>query len=152
MYTEIEQEALDIDWFFTDGKYISFMASGGGKLPNSVSASKEDNQLLVNYFRNLPEISDVEINTELDNLLIKIFGSGVNDRYLEDYISMAKKGLYSFDKTHPNNFLEPHYHLVAKPINPLNLKDLPQDIQDILLRTKYNKKLESIQELNILEI
>ncbi|MCJ7933577.1 MAG: hypothetical protein MUW56_08040 [Chryseobacterium sp.] len=121
MYTEIEQLILDIDWFFTDGIYVSFMASGGGKLPDSVIKSKENHELLVNYFRNLPEISDVMINPELDGLLIKIFGSGVDERYLEDYVLMAKKGLYSFDKTIPNNFLDPYYHLVASPKKPLLL-------------------------------
>jgi len=40
-YNEIDQQTLDIDWFFTDGCYISFMASGGGKLPESVACSKK---------------------------------------------------------------------------------------------------------------
>jgi hypothetical protein len=101
MITEIEQASLDIDWFFTDGQYISFMASGGGRLPGSVSESKETHKILANYFRNLPEISDVIINPELNNILIKVFGSGVNERYLKDYVLMARKGLFSFDKTYP---------------------------------------------------
>lgn len=53
MYTEIEQQALDIDWFFTDGKYIGFVASGGGKLPETAANSSVNNEKLVSYFRGL---------------------------------------------------------------------------------------------------
>ncbi|WP_312902261.1 hypothetical protein [Chryseobacterium taichungense] len=152
MITEIEQQTMDIDCFFTDGEYVGFMASGGGKLPDSVAKSEEKRQILALYFRNLPEISEVIINPKLDSILIKIFGSGVNKRYLEDYVSMTKKGLYSFDKTYPNNFLEPHYHLVANPKNPLKLKELPQNIVDVLEQTCYNNSLANVDEINISEI
>lgn len=152
MITEIEQETLDIDWFFTDGKYIGFMASGGGRLPNSVAESKEEHQVLVNYFKNLSEVSDVLVNPELDSLLIKTFGSGIDERYLDGYISMTKKGLYSYDKKVLNNFLDPHYHLVAIPKEPLKLENLPQDILDILSKTKFPNHIENIREINISEI
>lgn len=150
--TEIEQQTIDIDWFITDGEHIGFMASGGGKLPDSVAKSEEKRQILVRYFRNLPEISEVMINPKLDNILIKVFGSGVNKKYLEDYVSMTKKGLYSFDKTYPNNFLEPFYHLVTSPKNPLRLKELPQNIVDILGQNYYKNNLVNIDEINISEI
>lgn len=152
MITEIEQQTMDMDCFFTDGEYVGFMASGGGKLPDSVTKSEEKRQILARYFRNLPEISEVMINPKLDSILIKIFGSGVNKRYLEDYAFMTKKGLYSFDKTYPNNFSEPHYHLVASPNIPLKLKKLPQNIVDILEQTCYKNNLVNIDEINISEI
>ncbi|WP_123911571.1 hypothetical protein [Chryseobacterium sp. G0162] len=152
MYTEIEQQTLDIDWFFTDGNHIGFVASGAGKLPETVAQSSENNEKLISYFRDLPEISDVVINSELDSLLVKIFGSGANERYLQDFVSMTKKGLYSFDKTNLNNFLDPHYHLVASPKTPLKLKELPHDILDIVIGTQYSNKLMEVQEINRLEI
>ncbi|MCD0465080.1 hypothetical protein [Flavobacterium sp. ENC] len=61
MITEIEQQSLDIDWFFTDGTHIAFAASGGGKLPESISESVDYN-LLSHYFRDLPEMTEVKIN------------------------------------------------------------------------------------------
>lgn len=153
MITEIEQASLDIDWFFTDGQYISFMASGGGRLPGSVSESEETHKILANYFRNLPEISDVIINPELNNILIKVFGSGVNERYLKDYVLMARKGLFSFDKTYPNNFMDPSYHLVATPRTPLDLKDIPDSIMSLLTKTKYTgDSIPHISEIDISEI
>lgn len=150
MYTEIEQQTLDIDWFFTDGKYIAFTASGAGKLPESVARSSENNEKLVSYFRNLPEISDVIVNPKLDALLIEIFGTGVNERYLQDFVSMTKKGFYSFDKTNLNNFFDYDYHLVASPMSPLTINDLPQDILDILIQTKYPGDINNI--MNIINI
>ncbi|MDV7699182.1 hypothetical protein N6B72_19865 [Chryseobacterium soli] len=130
MYTEIEQQTLDIDWFFTDGKYIEFTASGEGKLPESVARSSENNEKLVSYFRNL---SEVIVNPKLNDLLIGIFGTGADERYLNDFVSMTKKGFYSFDKTNLNNFLDYDYHLVTSPMNPLTINDLPQDILNIIL-------------------
>lgn len=154
MITEIEQETMDMDWFFTDGEYVGFMASGGGKLPNSVAESEEKRQILARYFRNLPEISEAIISPELNNILIKSKKSvsGVNERYLEDYVFMTKKGLYSFDKVILNNFLDPHYHLVTTPKKPLKLEDLPQNILDIVVKTQYQNKLIEVMGINILEI
>ncbi len=143
MYTEIEQQTLDIDWFFTDENHIGFIASGAGKLPEAVAKSSENNEKLISYFRGLPEISDVVINPELDSLLVKIFGNGADERYLQDFVSMTKKGLYTFDKTHLNNFLNDDYHLIASPMKPLTLKDLPQNILDILMQTKYPDNINS---------
>lgn len=154
MITEIEQLTMDMDWFFTDGEYVGFMTSDGGKLPDSIAESEEKRQILVHYFRNLPEISDAIINPELSNILIKSkkFSSGVDDRYLEDYVFMTKKGLYSFDKVILNDFLDPNYHLVSSPKTPLKIKELPQDILDMVTKTEYNNKLTEVQEVNRLEI
>lgn len=148
MITDIEQQTMDIDWFLTGGEYIGFMASGGGKLPASVAESEEKRRILAHYFRNLPEISEVMINPELDSIL----DSGVDDRYLEDFVLMTKKGLYSFDKTDLIQFLDSRYHLVASPKHPLKLEDLPQNILEIVVKTNYSKKLVEIQGINISEI
>lgn len=150
--TEIEQQTMDIDCFITDGEHVGFMASGGGKLPDSIAESEEKRQILVQYFRNLPEISEASINPELNNILIKVLGSGVNKRYLEDYEFMTKKGLFSFDKTYPNNFSNFHYHLVTSPENPLKLKELPQKIVDLLEKTYFSKSLVNLNEINVSEI
>lgn len=145
MYTEIEQLALDIDWFFTDKLEIGFIASAGGKLPDTIAKLGNGNQILSSYFRNLPDISEVIVNPRLSQIL----QTSINDVYLSDFVDMAKKGLYSFDKTKLNDFLDTSYHLVAKPINSLSIRDLPQDILDSLLKTQICDKLEHILEVNI---
>lgn len=146
MYTEIEQQTLDIDWFFTDDNEIAFVASAGGKLPKAIAELGDENGLLSSYFRNLPNISEVVINPQLEDIL-----QNVDEKYLSDFINMSKKGLYSFDKTVLNDFSDYSYHLVAKPIAPITLNDLSANILDIILNTKSNKKLKDIKLLNILK-
>lgn len=129
MITELEQSTLDIDWFFTSNSRIGFVASAGGRLPKSVSKSEENIQLLSDYFRSLPDISDIEINPMLNEIMIN---RKPDERYLSDFILMAQKGLYSFDKTMLNNFEDDNYHLVVKPILNLDIKDLPFEIANVL--------------------
>lgn len=149
MYTEIEQETLDIDWFFTNNKNIGFVASGGGKLPESVSKSASNTTLLSNYFRGLPERSqDVLINANLKETL----GTEVSEDYLSDFINMAKKGLYAYDKTVLNNFSNTNYHLVAKPFNPITISELPEYIIDILQNSYYKENINLEEKMNIEDI
>jgi len=147
MLTEIEQQNLDIDWFFTDGQHIGFVASGGGRLPNSIAKEDKNIEILSSYFRNLPERTEIEINNELKDIM-----SDVTEMYLSDFTLMAKKGLYTFDKTTLNNFLEPNYHLVAKPINALKIQDLSIQIQDIIVKTKYTRNIEFELKIDTINI
>jgi hypothetical protein len=133
MFTEEEQLGLDIDWFFTNNKHIAFAASAGGMLPESISKAFENYKILSAYFRSLPEISEISINKDLS----KIIGSEADERYLEDFVFMAKKGLFSFDKSIPNNFDHSLYHLVAKPLTPLTFDQVPNEIGNILLKSRY---------------
>lgn len=148
MYSEIEQQTLDIDWFVTDSENVGFVASAGGKLPETILELGDQNGMLSNYFRNLSEISEAVINPRLNEIL----QTPTDKAYLSDFVNMAKKGLYSFDKKVLNNFSDPHYHLVASPKKPLKLKDLPQDVLDILLKTQSLNSLETAQKINVLEI
>ena len=132
MLNEIEQQSLDIDWFFTNNHQIAFVASGGGRLPNSI-VNLSESRLLSSFFRRLPVTSDVVINPLLNN----IKGFVANDQYLSDFIYMAKRGLFSFDKSVLNDFLDCNYHLVAKPIISLNLELIPDDIKAVLMKSQY---------------
>lgn len=147
MISEIEQQYLDIDWFFSDENNLAFVASGGGKLPKSVEEC-EDYGLLVSYFRNLPDTSDVKLN---DNLH-KILKSEPDERYLNDFIIMARKGFYTFDKTVLNDFIDTNYHLVAFPLTPLKFSDISEEIRYVLQKTIISKNLSQIVNINSLEI
>src|SRR5688572_28385664 len=137
MYTREMQETLDIDWFLVDSKgIIAHFASGGGKLPKSVASSKNDNEILKFFFENLPDISsDVKINPKLNS--IKKFASEESKtRYLKYFVDIARKGIYSFDNSHPGNFLSSGYHLVASPLKTLHIEELPREVIDKLSKTK----------------
>ena len=147
MITEMEQATLDIDWFFTNGKEIAFVASGGGKLPGEVSKSKENIENLALYFRSLPKSSDVIINSDLNKIMK---AQEINESYLADFIMMAEKGFFSYDKTILNNFSEANYHLVVRPINPLKTDDLPLDISKILMTTERISEMEANFDTNLI--
>ncbi len=138
MIPEFEQPALDIDWFFVNKKKIGFVASAGGRLPKSVADSRENIELLSSYFRALPVISEVELNEKLKAILPH---HEIDESYLSDFVLMAEKGLYTFDKTLVGNFSDNNYHLVAKPIVPLKVEDLPLHITNILFQTECGIKV-----------
>lgn len=137
MYTEIQQETLDIDWFFTNNEDIGFVASGGGKLPASVAKSADNNEFIRSYFASLSTSSNIVINPNLNNIISSV----VDERYLADFINMAEKGLFTFDRSVFSSFSNSKYHLVAKPTIPLKFADLPSEIQTILLQTKLNGEI-----------
>lgn len=145
MFTEIEQQTLDIDWFFISGDKIGFVASAGGKLPDSVAILDEKIGQIVSFFRSLPEKTTVIINDELQ----KIKNTSITDSYLVDFIYMAKRGLYTFDKSLLNDFSDLDYHLVAKPTEFLSLEDLPSYIIDLINKTIYSENIESSLSINI---
>jgi len=145
--TEIEQATSDIDWFFNKGNEIAFVASGGGKLPESVAKSKEDTGSLSLYFRSLPKRSDVLINPDLNKVMLE---KDINEKYLADFIAMTEKGFFSYDKTILNNFSETNYHLVAKPVNPLKIGDLPFEILERLMTTKSMNEMGVNLDVNLI--
>lgn len=141
MISEIDQPTLDFDWFFTDGDNIGYVASGGGKLPTSISAKTlEEIKLVFSFFENLPETSSIQINADLN----KIIDSAVDGDYLRDFAFMTKRGLYSFDRTVLNHFADTRYHLVAKPNTPLRLDQLPLEMREVILLSKFDGSLDMI--------
>ncbi len=146
MISEIDQQSLDIDWFFTNGNEIGFVASGGGKLPDSIVKSYELYEILKAYLRDLPCTTDIVINPALGAIK-----NNVTDRYLADFVDMSKKGFYSFDKTHLNNFSDPNYHLVASPVNPFKFDELPLEMQSILLSTKCSGNIGETLNIDMIQ-
>ena len=133
MLTEIEQQTLDIDWFFTNGQEIAFVASGGGKLPKSV-ANSDNISLLSSFFRNLSKTSEAIINpnsTKLKKIL-------PDNQYFEDFIYMAEKGLFTYDKSILNDFSNSNYDLITIPSNSIKLDRLPLEIRNMIMKTKTN--------------
>lgn len=73
----------------------------------------------------------------------ELTGSEADEPYFRDFVFMAKEGLFSFDKTTPNNFNNTCYHLVAKPLNPLTLDKIPPEIVDILSKSIYAGNIDA---------
>lgn len=147
MITEEEQIALDIDWFFTDGEQIGFVASGGGLLPATIAKSPENIEVLTSYFWSLPARCNAILNPNLANKI-----KDINEGYLSAFVPLSEKGLYTFDKTFLNRPFDTSYHLVAKPTTPLTLDDLPFRIKNIIIETKLNSSIEADFDIKALFI
>jgi len=142
-------EGLDIDWFFLDKeKRICFAASGGGIVPSNYTNGPDDR--LTEYFRQLPILnSDFLLNKKLETIKNISYKSLLN-RMSFDFIQMARRGIYSFDKTILNDQFNPKYHLVARPKGELvSLDSVPIDIKNKLLKTVLNENVDQIDSFEV---
>lgn len=139
----------DIDWFSIDiENKIAFFASGGGAVPCSIDT--EGNELLSHYFRSLPEIEDNEIIISPGLGNFRKFDSPMQmERYLEDFIFMAKRGLYAYDKTELGILLDPLYHLVVAPGIKLCSHDFPEDVYIQIRKTEYSGTFKDTLAINL---
>ena len=138
MITDIQEETQDIDWFSVDanGEIAHFASGGRGFLPPSVKASNEDLQYLTSYFRR--DLSKNGDGVESLNLSshMRFQSETQKTTYLADYSQMGAKGLYSFDcivgPKRPTG-----YFVVARPSHPLRVEDLPHNVKEVLLKTRF---------------
>lgn len=113
-YSILEQYSRDID-FYIFNPQIGFLhfASAGGILPKIIVENDLLNDSLHNIFFELPIEYDYEINPNLREIL------NLSDldfeNYTRDFIQMAQRGFYSFDRTYINNRSRQEYHIVAWP-------------------------------------
>jgi hypothetical protein len=118
-YSLETQYARDIDWFFIDRwRRICHVASAGGFIPELISENEESNEAFFKIVQQLPEKYDFILNPRIDEILTTSqneFIENPRETYLKSFISMARKGIYSFDKTVLGDFEDPYYHLVARP-------------------------------------
>ena len=119
-YSDIEQYTLDLNIFFKDNKKIIHIASGGGKLPVVLLSSDRYNDTFEKKLMQLPPKFNIKINPKLSNMLkLKDEELAI---YLSDFIEVAKRGIYSYDKTQLGDYDNMEFHLVAKPIQKRKIK------------------------------
>lgn len=149
MITDLEEETEDLDWFAIDrnGDIAHFASGGRGFLPPAVMSSEDDLRSLTSFFRfQLAENSDA---VESPNLLsyVRLDSHAQRETYLADNITMARKGLYSFDciigPSRPAG-----YFIVARPTVPLNLRVLPPGMRSLLLKTIFNGTFRDTEIVN----
>ncbi|MBR9847345.1 MAG: hypothetical protein GYB35_15135 [Algicola sp.] len=114
-YSQIEQSTLDLDLFLRDKNKHIHIASGGGRIPIRLANSDNVIEEFKTSIGNLEDNFEVEINPELAQIL-NIEENGMAS-YLNDFVSYAKQGFYSYDKTKIGDFDDMTFHLVAKPKN-----------------------------------
>lgn len=149
-YSISEQVANDIDWYFVDHQgALMHLTSAGGRLPDIVVERNTENDLINRVVNTLPEQFEVEINQELDGIVL-FEDQNLRALYLEDFVAMAKRGLFSYDKTVLGDFNEPRYHLVAGPKEGfLKAELLPENLRSLLFTSNSAELAHTNSTLNI---
>jgi hypothetical protein len=134
-----EQEERDFDWFAIDkdGCVGHFTTAGFKFLPVSVSISAEDLAVATDYFENRATVrGGHRISESLPSELGQWKGESNEKRYLTSFVSMADKGLYSYDIA---TYIRPGlaYFCVAIPDHVLRVDEVPMDIRTIIERTAF---------------
>ena len=120
-----DQIDADIDWFATDPDgHILHVASGGGRLPESVAASQEALLALHQHFLLRPETGAAQL------------AEGADTAEASGAARYARHGLFSFAKTDLHTPTDAHYRLVARPAVPLTATALPPELAQLLHRTR----------------
>lgn len=121
--SRIDLQIEDIMWFAVDknGCVISLTSGGKGDVPEFVCRSKEETELLENFFMDLPTgFSNAELLIDRDGSLLAT-----------ETEALAKKGIYCFDVC--SEFADDYrYYKTAYPDKALHILDLPDNIQTIM--------------------
>jgi len=130
--TEVDLEIEDIEWYGIDetGRIGLFMSGGSLAVPKFICKSRENLEMVCDYFRKLDNIitDDVMINNKL---------SYPRKEFVFECKLMSQKGVYCFDISNDEKN-DNQYIFISKPQKSLNVKDLPFEIQNIMLNYKMN--------------
>lgn len=131
----IEESERDWDWFAVDaeGKIGHFTTAGMRALPRTVKLDREAALGLIDYFEKAPKSIPYVVRPEVERDADGWPDDAARSWYLKDFIEMASTGLFSYD-THTDGRSD--YFLVAFPKYPLHVDQLPQEIRDLVQRTK----------------
>lgn len=140
----------DIDWFCIIGDVFCHVASAGGMIPDSINDREKLRGLQKRVFDSdfIFDEEDIVVN---EVFLNQHFGNDEEARmaYMLSFMSMARKGFVSFDRTNVMDLNDQTYHIVCYPKNPIKLRGF----QD-LCKVKGNvlhKELANIPLLDYFE-
>jgi hypothetical protein len=136
--TQLDEEICDLEWFAVDKHgAIGFFTTGGfGILPESIRASKEDTEVVRDFFWNIqPKCTSAHISERARDIF-EWKNEDQQNTHMQSYLDMSCRGVFSYQavatSTRPNA-----YHRVAVPQAPIRIYDLPEAIRTILARTVF---------------
>lgn len=121
--SEIELFYTDLEWFAIDKnkKIMCFTSGGYGNVPEFVCASKENTDLLIEFFENAHDCTTA----------IVVQDEKFGQKYLDYCRAVSSKGLYYFDAVDGQDDT-PSYTKISVPEQPLYFHELPPHIQSII--------------------
>ena len=122
-YSEIDLQIEDIMWFAIDKQnhVLAFTSGGCGNIPEFVCRSKEETQVLEEYF-----MKQLKKTTQ-GTLAIDSDGSPL----AKDGLSLAEKGVYVYDVSIDDGH-DGEYVQIAIPQTPILVEQLPPEILAIV--------------------
>lgn len=137
--SEIDLQCEDIMWFATDnhGNIFECTSAGCGNVPEYVCKSREETEVLVDYFMEKAPI----ITTS------KLLITSENNKLTEDIQKLSSKGLFCFDIT--NYADDDKYTCISIPEKPINISELPTDIQHLLSDHIYNGDISQERTITV---
>jgi hypothetical protein len=135
---------MDCDMFLSDKNgHIGMFDSAGGFIPKWIEDEIDIHIELSKYLQSLSNISEeLYVNPNL-NTIVKLETTTAIERYLLYSNTVAKKGIFIFNKTDTDVFLSDKYHFTVRPNIFLQLENLP---------LKYSDAIPKILSVNFLEI
>ena len=113
----------DIDWFCIIGDVFCHVAPAGGMIPDSINDREKLRGLQKRVFDSdfIFDEEDIVVN---EVFLNQHFGNDEEARmaYMLSFMSMARKGFVSFDRTNVMDLNDQTYHIVCYPKNPIKLR------------------------------
>ncbi|SDX91923.1 hypothetical protein [Hymenobacter psychrophilus] len=132
-----DQLDADIDYFATDAEgHILHIASGGGRLPESVAASQEALLALHQHFLLRPETGAAQL------------ADGADPAEASGAARYARRGMFSFAKIQLHAPTDSQYRLVARPAVPLTVAALPPELALLLRRTQLPGPVAELAQLD----
>lgn len=163
MYDISYLQTNDIDWFFRYNGVAFHAASAGGMLPDTIN-DRETLRSIQYRAHNLPDVfgdEDIVINREaIDRVLRRNEAYQIEDYdytemfdfYLESFISMARKGFVSIDRTNIDNPYDDLYHVVCYPRDYRDIKlDLDLPLLDRVNELFFCTKDENVKDGGFVE-
>ena len=118
-------------------------------MPPSVTASAEDLKTITDFFRTEAVAGISTLLSPALGLYVTFKSDAEKERYLESFLQMASRGLFSFDIL-PAAVRPVGYFRVVDPVVPLNIVLFPEQIRAILERTQL--KGISFRESDVIQL
>ena len=150
IYEDAYIHSKDIDWFCIIGDVFCHVASAGGLIPNIINDREKLRSLQKRVFDS-DFIFDEEEIVVNEDFLDQHFGDDKEARkaYMLSFMSMARKGFVSFDRTNVMDLNDQTYHIVCYPKNPIRFQEF-HDLYKVKGNVPY-KELSNIQMLDYFE-
>ena len=123
-FTEIDLQIDDIMWFGVDinGYIFACTSAGIANVPEFVCASKEQTELIEDYFTEKLEKTTSAV----------LEAPYVDNPLMRDAVGLAEKGVFSFDAVTDNIEHNGEYVKIVSPRTPIRYAALPDDIKKLM--------------------